>query len=159
MIRNSARHPLQADREFHLTIAAASGNAAVQYVIETLWKIRNEVPAIREVHESICAVRRRSSPPLGTRRRREGVAPTRPVGGTASDAGTLQGLARVDDRRDRGTGARGTQEEDDGEPAAIPRQRRTQPFRVRNARPHQAPFRRPPEQLVGPVTDQFSDIG
>ena len=45
----------EADREFHLTIAAASGNAAVQYVIETLWKIRNQVPAIREVHESICA--------------------------------------------------------------------------------------------------------
>jgi DNA-binding FadR family transcriptional regulator len=45
----------EADREFHLTIAAASENAAVQYVIETLWNIRNQVPAIREVHESICA--------------------------------------------------------------------------------------------------------
>ena len=45
----------EADQEFHLTIAAASGNSAVQYVIETLWKIRNQVPAIRDVHESICA--------------------------------------------------------------------------------------------------------
>jgi len=46
----------QADREFHLTIAAASGNAAVQYIVETLWKIRTEVPAVREVHSAICAV-------------------------------------------------------------------------------------------------------
>ena len=46
----------QADREFHLTIAKSSGNAAVQYVIETLWKIRTEVPAVREVHAAICAV-------------------------------------------------------------------------------------------------------
>ena len=45
----------EADQEFHLTIAAASGNSAVQYIIDTLWKIRNQVPAIRDVHESICA--------------------------------------------------------------------------------------------------------
>ena len=45
----------EADQEFHLTIAAASGNAAVQYIIETLWKMRNQIPAIREVHESICS--------------------------------------------------------------------------------------------------------
>jgi len=46
----------RADREFHLTIAAASGNAAVRYVVETLWKIRTELPAIRDVHAAICAV-------------------------------------------------------------------------------------------------------
>ena len=45
-----------ADQEFHLTIAEASGNAAVKYIIETLWKIRTEVPAVREVHSAICAV-------------------------------------------------------------------------------------------------------
>ena len=45
-----------ADREFHLTIAAASGNAAVRYIIETLWRIRTEVSAVREVHDSICAI-------------------------------------------------------------------------------------------------------
>lgn len=45
----------EADQEFHLTIAAASGNAAVQYIIETLWKIRNQIPAIRDVHKAICA--------------------------------------------------------------------------------------------------------
>lgn len=47
---------LQADREFHLTIAAASGNQAVKYVIETLWKVRTELPEVREVHAAICAV-------------------------------------------------------------------------------------------------------
>jgi len=44
----------QADQEFHLTIAAASGNAAVQYIVETLWKIRTELPNVREVHAAIC---------------------------------------------------------------------------------------------------------
>lgn len=43
-----------ADRQFHLAVAAASGNAAVKYIIETLWKIRNESPAVKEVYESIC---------------------------------------------------------------------------------------------------------
>ncbi len=44
-----------ADREFHLTIAAASDNAVVRYVIETLWKIRNEFDAVKEVYDSVCA--------------------------------------------------------------------------------------------------------
>ena len=46
----------EADREFHLAIAAASGNAAVRYIVETLWKIRNELPEVRAVHATICAV-------------------------------------------------------------------------------------------------------
>lgn len=45
----------QADREFHLTIAKASGNSAVQYIVETLWRMRNELPAVMEVHAAICA--------------------------------------------------------------------------------------------------------
>ncbi|MEO0424235.1 MAG: FadR/GntR family transcriptional regulator [Pseudomonadota bacterium] len=45
----------QADREFHLTIAESSGNAAVRYVVETLWKLRTELPAVRDVHAAICA--------------------------------------------------------------------------------------------------------
>lgn len=44
-----------ADREFHLTIAAASGNAAVRYVVQTLWKMRTELEPVREVHAAICA--------------------------------------------------------------------------------------------------------
>lgn len=44
-----------ADREFHLAIAAASGNAVVRYVVETLWKLRTMVPEIRQVHAAICS--------------------------------------------------------------------------------------------------------
>lgn len=47
---------VEADREFHLAIARASGNAAVRYVIESLWKIRSELPEVRDVHARICAV-------------------------------------------------------------------------------------------------------
>jgi DNA-binding FadR family transcriptional regulator len=46
----------QADREFHLTIAKASGNVAVHHVIETLWKMRMELPDVREVHAALCAI-------------------------------------------------------------------------------------------------------
>lgn len=45
----------RADREFHLTIAAASGNAAVQYIIETLWKLRTELTDVVSVHEAVCS--------------------------------------------------------------------------------------------------------
>ena len=44
-----------ADRQFHLAIAGASGNAAVQYIVETLWKMRDELPAVSEVHAAVCA--------------------------------------------------------------------------------------------------------
>lgn len=44
----------EADREFHLTIAAASGNGAVQYIVETLWKMRTELPEVRKAHAAVC---------------------------------------------------------------------------------------------------------
>ena len=44
-----------ADREFHLLIAASSGNAAVQYVVESLWRMRTEISSIADVHAAICA--------------------------------------------------------------------------------------------------------
>jgi GntR family transcriptional regulator, hexuronate regulon transcriptional repressor len=44
----------EADREFHMTIAAASGNRAIIHVIETLWRLRMELPEVRKVHESVC---------------------------------------------------------------------------------------------------------
>ncbi len=43
-----------ADREFHLTVAAASENTVVRYIIETLWKIRNESGAVKDVYDSEC---------------------------------------------------------------------------------------------------------
>lgn len=45
----------QADQDFHLTIAAASGNAAIRHVIEVLWKIRDELEPIKKIHKAICA--------------------------------------------------------------------------------------------------------
>lgn len=45
----------QADRDFHLTIARASGNAAVQFVVEKLWEMRTELPAVSAVHAAVCA--------------------------------------------------------------------------------------------------------
>ena len=45
----------KADREFHLAVAAASKNAAVKYIIETLWKMRTEIESVRTVHAAICA--------------------------------------------------------------------------------------------------------
>ena len=43
-----------ADREFHRTIAAASGNAAVRHVVEVLWRIRMESREVREVYDAVC---------------------------------------------------------------------------------------------------------
>lgn len=42
------------DRTFHLTIAAASGNRAIIHVIETLWRLRTELPEVRRTHSSVC---------------------------------------------------------------------------------------------------------
>lgn len=44
-----------ADREFHLTIASASGNKAVIHIIETLWRMRAELPKVRATHEAVCS--------------------------------------------------------------------------------------------------------
>lgn len=44
-----------ADREFHRTVASASGNAAITHVIETMWKLRTEVKPVKAVYESVCS--------------------------------------------------------------------------------------------------------
>lgn len=43
-----------ADREFHLTIAQATGNGAILHTLKTLWRMRSELPAVRSTHESVC---------------------------------------------------------------------------------------------------------
>lgn len=43
-----------ADREFHRTIGSASGNAAVLYVVEMLWRIRMESEPVRRVYDAVC---------------------------------------------------------------------------------------------------------
>lgn len=44
-----------ADRDFHRTIAGASGNAAITHVIETMWTLRTDVDAVKAVYESVCS--------------------------------------------------------------------------------------------------------
>lgn len=46
---------LQADQEFHLAIASASNNAAVEHTIVSLWRMRTGLSHIREAHDSVCS--------------------------------------------------------------------------------------------------------
>lgn len=43
-----------ADQQFHVLIAKASGNAAIVYTIESLWRMREELPDVKAAYESIC---------------------------------------------------------------------------------------------------------
>jgi DNA-binding FadR family transcriptional regulator len=42
---------LAADRDFHVTLAAATGNAAIRGVVEFLWNLRNKSPLCVEIFE------------------------------------------------------------------------------------------------------------
>ncbi|APG61546.1 GntR family transcriptional regulator [Sphingorhabdus lutea] len=42
------------DRQFHLSIAKMSCNPVVEYTIEQLWRIRNELPQVQKVYSSVC---------------------------------------------------------------------------------------------------------
>ena len=44
----------KADGEFHATIARASGNKAMLHVIETLWRMREELSDVKQMYESVC---------------------------------------------------------------------------------------------------------
>ncbi|MEG3181381.1 FadR/GntR family transcriptional regulator [Sphingomonas sp. LT1P40] len=44
----------EADQEFHLLIASASGNQAIIHVIQSLWRMRTEVPEVRHTYASVC---------------------------------------------------------------------------------------------------------
>ena len=45
-----------ADGEFHTLIAKASGNRAILHTIETLWRMREEIPQVKRNYEAICDV-------------------------------------------------------------------------------------------------------
>lgn len=47
---------VDADREFHLTIARATKNNAMVETVERLWRIRTEKPEVRQAYDSICEV-------------------------------------------------------------------------------------------------------
>ncbi len=44
----------EADRVFHLTIAKASGNSANYYIMENLWRMRVELPQVKEMYAAVC---------------------------------------------------------------------------------------------------------
>lgn len=44
----------EADRVFHLTIAKASGNTVNHYIMENLWRIRVELPEVRDMYAAVC---------------------------------------------------------------------------------------------------------
>ena len=43
-----------ADRSFHLQIAKASGNTAIMYIMERLWRMRTELDEVRRVYSAVC---------------------------------------------------------------------------------------------------------
>ena len=44
----------KADQQFHITIAEASGNAAIVHTIKSLWRMREELPEVKAAYESVC---------------------------------------------------------------------------------------------------------
>lgn len=44
----------EADRDFHLLIAKATGNAANVFFLKTLWRMRTEIDAVRKVYSAVC---------------------------------------------------------------------------------------------------------
>lgn len=44
----------EADRVFHLTIAKASGNSANYFIMENLWRMRVELPQVKEMYAAVC---------------------------------------------------------------------------------------------------------
>ncbi|WP_445948308.1 FadR/GntR family transcriptional regulator [Sphingorhabdus sp.] len=44
----------QADQQFHIAIAEASGNAAIVHTIKSLWRMREELPEVKAAYESVC---------------------------------------------------------------------------------------------------------
>lgn len=43
-----------ADRDFHMLIAKATGNAANVFMMENLWRMRTEVEDVRKVYSAVC---------------------------------------------------------------------------------------------------------
>lgn len=43
-----------ADRKFHLTIARIAGNPVVEHCIRLIWRMRTDLPRVREVYARVC---------------------------------------------------------------------------------------------------------
>lgn len=44
------------DCQFHLEIAAASNNPAIEHCIKELWRMRNHVPQVKDLYSRVCSV-------------------------------------------------------------------------------------------------------
>ncbi len=44
----------EADRRFHLLIAHLTGNPVIEHMVGLIWRIRNEVPQVRQVYSGVC---------------------------------------------------------------------------------------------------------
>lgn len=44
----------QADMDFHLLIAKATGNEANVFFLQTLWRMRTEIEAVKKVYSAVC---------------------------------------------------------------------------------------------------------
>lgn len=44
----------EADKDFHFLIAKATGNEANVFFLETLWRMRNEIDAVKRVYSAVC---------------------------------------------------------------------------------------------------------
>jgi len=44
----------EADEKFHITIAEASNNAAMVHTIQSLWRMREELPDVKATYQSVC---------------------------------------------------------------------------------------------------------
>ncbi len=42
------------DRQFHLSIARMSGNPVIEFNVQQLWRMRNELPQVQKVYSSVC---------------------------------------------------------------------------------------------------------
>jgi len=44
----------EADEQFHRTIAEASNNAAMVHTVQSLWRMREEIPDVKATYEAVC---------------------------------------------------------------------------------------------------------
>lgn len=50
----SAESAALADQEFHLAIARIGGNPVLEHCVSLIWRIRNELPQVRQVYGRVC---------------------------------------------------------------------------------------------------------
>lgn len=43
-----------ADKAFHLGIARISGNPVIEYLVQMIWRMRNELPKVKRVYAGVC---------------------------------------------------------------------------------------------------------